>query len=226
MQRSAQSELLDDEAAGSNAELRDNLRDLARINTWFGGTKAIVREIDALAVTPRTILDVGCGGADVPAEILDHLNARGSRVTCVALDRSPRILQYAADNVRGRSEITTAQGDATDLPFATDSFDLVTCNLALHHLQPPHAVRALREMARVGAHVIVSDLRRSLFSWLAARTILPLITRNHFTLHDGPLSVRRSYTPDEVQAMALQAGWSRVAVRSSFGARLLLAGGR
>jgi ubiquinone/menaquinone biosynthesis C-methylase UbiE len=226
MQRTVQAELMDDESAGTIADLRDNLRDLARINAWFGGTHSILRAIDSLPVMPRTILDVGCGGADVPRAVLEHLSSRGSQARCVALDRSARVLSYAAAAVRGTDPISTVQGDATALPFEPRSFDLVMCNLALHHLAPVEAVQALREMARVGAHVIVSDLRRSRAAWLAARAILPLITRNRFTLHDGPISVRRAYTLEEVRSMAKQAGWTRIDVRATFGARLLLSGGR
>jgi ubiquinone/menaquinone biosynthesis C-methylase UbiE len=226
MQRSVQAEYMDDEAVGSTADLRDNLRDLARINAWFGGTHSILRAIDALPVMPRTILDVGCGGADVSRAVVAHLARRGSRAHCVALDRSARVLSYASAAVSGSDAISTVQGDATALPFEASTFDLVMCSLALHHLAPAEAVQALREMARVGAYVIVSDLRRSRAAWLAAHALLPLITRNRFTLHDGPISVRRAYTPDEVRSMAQQAGWTRIDVRAAFGARLLLTGGR
>jgi ubiquinone/menaquinone biosynthesis C-methylase UbiE len=227
MQRTVQAEFMDDEATGTIADLRENLRDLARINAWFGGTHSILRAIDELPVMPRTILDVGCGGADVPRAVLKHLSSRGLQgAHYVALDRSARVLSYAAAAVSGSDAISTVQGDATALPFEAGSFDLVTCSLALHHLAPAEAVQALSEMARVGAHVIVSDLRRSRVAWLAAHALLPLITRNRFTLHDGPLSVRRAYTPDEVRSMAQHAGWTRIEVRGAFGARLMLSGGR
>jgi ubiquinone/menaquinone biosynthesis C-methylase UbiE len=226
MQRSVQAEFMDDDATGTYADLHENLRDLARINEWFGGTRSVLGAIDALPVMPRTILDVGCGGADVPRAVLEHLSNRGTRAHYVALDRSARVLSFAAAAASGNDAISTVQGDATALPFDAGSFDLVTCSLALHHLAPADAVQALREMARVGANVVVSDLRRSRVAWLAARALLPLMTRNRFTLHDGPLSVRRAYTPDEARSMADQAGWTRIEVRAAFGARLLLTGGR
>jgi ubiquinone/menaquinone biosynthesis C-methylase UbiE len=226
MKRLAQPELIDDEGAGSPTEWNENFRDLAFINTWLGGVRATLAEIDRIAVTPRTILDVGTGGADMPVAIVDHLRARGVASRCVALDRSPRALIAAAERVRGRSDIELVRGDACALPYPDGSFDLVTCNLALHHFDPPDAVRALAEMGRVGRDVIVNDLRRSAAGWLLARAVLPLISRNRFTLHDGPLSVRRAYAPDEARSLARESGWMRVAVRTHFGARMTLTGGR
>jgi ubiquinone/menaquinone biosynthesis C-methylase UbiE len=226
MERAAQTELMDDDNAGSPTEWSENFRDLAVINARLGGVHATLVEVDRLAVSPRTILDVGTGSADMPVAVLDHLCARGVAATCVALDRSPRALTAAAERVRGRTDITLVRGDACALQYQDGSFDLVTCNLALHHFDPAGAVRALSEMCRVGRDVIVNDLRRSPVGWLLARAVFPLFTRNRFTLHDGPLSVRRAYAPDEARSLALDAGWTRVAVRTHFAARMTLTGGR
>lgn len=226
MQRVAQAELMDDEGAGSPKEWSENFRDLAKINKWLGGVRATVMEVNRLAVSPRTILDIGTGSADMPVAIVDHLRARGTCATCVALDRSSRALTAAAERVRGRTDIELVRADADALPYPDRSFDLVTCNLALHHFDPPDAVRALAEMARVGRDVIVNDLRRSFVGWLLARAAFPLFTRNRFTLHDGPLSVRRAYSPVEVRALALEARWTRIEARTYFAARMTLSGGR
>ena len=226
MERVAQRELIDDDGAGSPAEWNENFRDIAFVNAWLGGVRATLAEVDRLAVSPRTILDVGTGSADVPVAVVDYLRVRGVASTCVALDRSPRALNAAAQRVRGRTDITIVRGDACALPYPDRSFDLITCNLALHHFDPADAVRALAEMARVGRDVIVNDLRRSVASWLLARITFPLFTRNRFTLHDGPLSVRRAYAPAEARALAIQAQWTRIAVRKHFAARMTLTGGR
>jgi ubiquinone/menaquinone biosynthesis C-methylase UbiE len=226
MERVAQQELMDDDGVGTPQEWNQNFQDLAKVNAWLGGIRATLRELDKLAVTPRTFLDVGTGGADMPVALLDHLRARGAAPTCVALDRSQRALAAAADRVAGRTDVTLVCADAFALPFPDASFDLVTCNLALHHFEPADAVRALSEMARVGRDVIVNDLRRSFVAWLLARAFFPLFTHNRFTLHDGPLSVRRAYSPSEARALALGAGWSRVAVRTHFAARMTVTGGR
>jgi ubiquinone/menaquinone biosynthesis C-methylase UbiE len=225
MDRVARREIIDDESAATHRECRENFRDLAIINAWLGGIRSTLCEVDRLTVTPRTILDVGTGGADVPLAVLDHLRARGAEATCVALDRSPRSLVVAAERAQGRADITLALGDAFALPFPDGSFDLVTCNLALHHFDPRDAVRALAEMGRVGRDVIVNDLRRSTMGWLLASAVFPLFTRNRLTLHDGPLSVRRAYSPGEARSLAVEARWARVAVRTHFAARMTLTGG-
>ena len=226
MQRAAHRELIDGEGAGTPRELIENFQDIALVNRWLGGVRTTLREIDRLAVTPRTFLDVGTGGADMPLAVLDHLRTRGVEAVCIGLDRSPSALAAAAGRARGRPDITFVRGDALALPYDDGRFDLVTCNLTLHHLDPPDAVRALAEMARVGRDVIVNDLRRSPAAWLLARAVFPMFTTNRLTLHDGPLSVRRAYSPSEALTLAREAGWTRVEVRSHFAARMSLSGGR
>jgi hypothetical protein len=77
----------------------------------------------------------------------------------------------------------------------------------LHHLEPPEAVKLLREMARVAREaVIVNDLDRARPWLLGAQILSRLATRNRYTRHDAPLSVRRAYRPDELAALAKRAG--------------------
>ena len=217
---------MDDEGSGTAREVSGNFRDIALINAWLGGVRATITEVDRLAVTPRTILDVGTGGGDMPLALLDHLRARGSAASCVALDRSTSALDAAAERVRGRTDIALVRGDALSLPYYDRTFDLVTCNLALHHFDPADAVRALAEMGRVGRDVIVNDLRRTALGWMLACAVFPIFTSNRLTLHDGPLSVLRAYSPGELSVFARDAGWRRAAVRTHFAARMTLTGGR
>jgi len=220
-------ELLDDDAADSDdGEWRGSLHDLARVNTLLGGRRLMRSELDKLPSVPLSILDVGTGGADMPAVAIDHVRARGAQARCVAVDRSPRILAIARERLGGRSDIRLQIADALALPFADESFDLAMLNLALHHFDGAAAVQVLRELARVARDVIVNDLRRSPIAWAFARFVFPLFTRNRFTLHDGPLSIARSYTPEEARELATAAGWRRIAVRKYPGYRMALVGGR
>jgi ubiquinone/menaquinone biosynthesis C-methylase UbiE len=215
----------DDEAIGTPALWRQSLCDLARVNTWLGGWNALRSELDRLPRPPSSIVDVATGGADLPERMLDHLARRGVHARCVAVDRSARILGLAEAMRSGRRQLTFVRADARQLPFSDHSFDIATCNLALHHFDPPEATQVLRELGRVGRSVIVNDLRRSWVAWAFARLVFPIFTTNPFTRNDGPLSVRRAYTPFELDALARDAGWRRVEVRKQPGYRMTLAGG-
>ena len=219
-------ELMDDDTtSGDDADWRGSLHDLARVNRLLGGRRCLRLEIDRIEPPPRTILDVATGGADLPAFMLDHLHSRGVAATCVAVDRSPKVLAIAAGRVAGRDDIRLQQADATSLPFADESFDLATIVLAFHHFDGDAAVEVLRELARVAKTVIVNDLRRSMVAYAFAKYAFPLFTRNKFTLADAPMSVLRAYTPQEASALARNAGWTRVAVRKYPGYRMALVGG-
>jgi ubiquinone/menaquinone biosynthesis C-methylase UbiE len=174
---------------------------------------------------PRRIVDVAAGGADLSRRLLDYLKLCGVNATCVAVDRSTRILQIAQELAPARPELTFVKADARQLPFDDCSFDLATMNLALHHFDPADALDVLRQLARVGRTVIINDLRRAALAWAFARYAFPLFTRNEFTLNDGPLSVLRAYTPAELVALAREAGWTAILVHTHPGYRVTLCGG-
>ena len=52
----------------------------------------------------------------------------------------------------------------------------------------------------------MNDLDRGRVPWLGAWLLLHAATRNPYTRHDGPLSVRRAYRPAEVRALAARHG--------------------
>ena len=94
--------------------------------------------------------------------------------------------------------------DALALPFRDGELDIAMCNTMLHHLDPPEAVRVLRELSRVARWgVVVTDLRRSRAALLATQALSATLWRNHrLTRHDGPASIRAAYTPAELADIA------------------------
>lgn len=202
-------EIMDGEGF-SAGELATNFRDIQRVNRWFGGASVILRALPALipyGATTFSLLDLATGVADIPVAVQRWSIARGYEVSIMATDASPQILDLAASQVGRSPGIRLQQADARALSFADGAFDLVTCSLALHHFGPDDAILVLREMDRLcRTGFIVNDLRRSRVgygaSWLASR----LTTRNRLTRHDAPISVRRAYTPAELQTLLDAAG--------------------
>jgi ubiquinone/menaquinone biosynthesis C-methylase UbiE len=230
MDRATDTEELLDGPLDDAATLDGNLRDLRRINRWLGGATLSAAAIEALAAhrVDLTLLDVGTGGADIPAALIALATARRRRLQVVGIDVRPEILAAA---VRARPAIATIEGlvlhvgDGRNLPYADRSFDVAHVSLVVHHLTPASAVALLRELRRVARlGVVVNDLDRTRLGWIGAWLLGHLLTANRYTRYDAPLSVRRAYRPQETAAMLHAAGLRPVRViRSAFGQRYAIA---
>ena len=188
------------------------MTDIARVNGLFGGrmvTMIHVKRLLGALPTDRliTVLDVGTGAGDIHRELVRWARREGRRIRVFALDRDAATLQIAAKLVRDYPEITFLRGDALALPIRPEAVDLTISAMTLHHLEPDAGVQYLAEMdraARVG--FVVNDLVRSRIAHWVVWLITRFITRSAISRHDGPLSVKRSYTPREVSGLCEQAG--------------------
>ncbi len=212
------------------ATLDGNLRDLRLINRWLGGVALSAAAIEALAAhrVDLTLLDVGTGGADIPAGLIGLANGRRRRLHVVGIDSRPEVLAAALRTRPATANIDGLDlhvGDGRELRYADRSFDVAHASLVLHHLEPAAAIDLLREMGRVARlGVVVNDLDRSRLGWIGAWLLGHLLTANRYTRHDAPLSVRRAYRPVEMAAMLRSAGLRPVrTIRGAFGQRYAIA---
>ena len=203
-----------DGGLSDRAALIGNLRDLERINRRFGGTALSMRAVRALVgssapVGVLHVLDVGTGAADMPLAMMRATGAwRTVRVT--AIDSRQEVIDAALalhPRLPLRAAMELGVADGRRLPYADATFDVAHASLVLHHLEPPAALELLRELRRVSRlGVVINDLARGRLNWLGAWLVLHAMTRNRFTLHDGPLSVRRAYTRAEARELVREAG--------------------
>lgn len=207
MRRERQPELMDRPDADAE-QLGRSLRDLAVVNFFLGGRHTAVNLVLGLARqiggSDVSVLDVGTGGADIPRRLVAEARRRGIRLRVVASDLHATTLAYARAATAGIPEILVQPADALSLPFADDSFDVVTCSTTLHHFEREEAAQALREMVRVASRaVVVTDLSRSAPALAGAHLLAITLWRNHpITRHDGPTSVRAAFTPEELLGLA------------------------
>jgi len=189
-----------------------SLADVSRLNALFGGRAITLAHVKRLlAGAPRdraiTVLDVGTGGADIPRALARWARRARRRLRIFALDRDPATLAVARRGADRYPEIVLLQGDAMALPLRPASIDLVISALTLHHLEPVAAVRYLAEMdAAARRGLVVNDLMRSRPAYAAVWLATRMLTRNRMSRHDGPMSVLRAYTPDEVRGLCEKAG--------------------
>ncbi len=213
MRRAIAREMLDDLDV-DDAELAANFDDIERANRYFGGLAPTVDGV--LGCGARTVLDIGCGSADVDRALSATAHRRSMPMAIVALDLSPRIVAVARMRSAGVPNIEFAVGDGTALPYADGAFDVAMCNLALHHFEPPAAVMLMREMRRVSRITpMISDLARSRGGYLAALAFAGVIARNRCAKNDAPISVLRAYDRSEIMDLATRAGWRAPHVRTT-----------
>jgi SAM-dependent methyltransferase len=133
---------------------------------YFGDTREFWYASDFVALLSQrwrlheveTALDVGCGVGHW-GRLLATKMSSGARV--VGIDREQAWVEAARDRAAAtglHERFEYRQGTVESLPFEADSFDLVTCQTVLIHVQDPCA--ALQEMIRVtrpGGMVAVAE---------------------------------------------------------------------
>jgi len=154
---------------------------------WFLGMRCISttlldRYLPPTATEPW-ILDAGCGTGGM----LETLGFYGQTF---GLDASPQALRFASK----RARISLAQGDVCRLPFASESFDLVTSFDVIYHSRVPRDETALLEMARVLRPQGLILLRVPAFNLLRGR-------------HDAAVHTRHRYRKKELEEKLKQAGF-------------------
>jgi SAM-dependent methyltransferase len=161
---------------------------------WFAGmrriTDACVR--DVLETGGLRILDAGCGvGYNVV-----HYRERGHEV--FGFDIAPEAVARA----RRWGLVEIAEASVTEIPFASNSFDVVFSFDVLEQLAVEDAPKAVKEMARVLKPGGTLFVRTPAFQWLRSS-------------HDIALRSVRRYTAAELRDMAAGAGlaarWSAYA---------------
>ena len=100
-------------------------------------------------VAPGVAVDAATGTGRVA-----HLRGRGHRV--LACDRSEQMLRGASTRL---GDASVVQADLIDLPIRDGSVDLLTCSLALTHVERlPAAFESFGRVMRPGGLAVISDI--------------------------------------------------------------------
>ena len=93
----------------------------------------LLSRIEPMTVDARTVVDLGAAtGSATPA-----LRKRFRRSRIIALDLSAAMLEKARSKQSWFTRISAIQADATAIPLADDSIDVVFANLLLPWLNDP-----------------------------------------------------------------------------------------
>lgn len=175
---------------------------------WREAWRDVLRPVARTAAAdgrPARLLDIGCGGGDLARRLAGWAARDDVPLEIVAIDPDARALAYA----RRRATPPTVRylaRDVRDLAAEGARFDLVVSNHVVHHLAEDELRELLDASARLARGAALhNDLRRTPWA-IPAFAAFSLPFRGSFVREDGFRSIRRSFTPAELRALA-PPGW-------------------
>ena len=211
-------------------EMTPILQALESINRWLGGVRATLFHLNRFSRFWRPtqtirIVDWGTGGADMPRAIVRWAKSKQFKVEIVGMDIHPVVIEYARKACAKYPEIRLIEGDLNKLSKMNEPFDYAISSLCLHHLSDDSVVDVLTKSDRFTQRgIIMNDLKRSARAWAWIWVLSRLGGAHPIVQHDGPLSVRKAFTPNELRNFATRAHVPYAKVYTHFGYRLTLAG--
>jgi 2-polyprenyl-3-methyl-5-hydroxy-6-metoxy-1,4-benzoquinol methylase len=237
--RQREHELMDDPSLDSRDHAQA-LDGLARLNSASGSARSVWRPIrrlyqdlfstagganGGLITRPRPIkiLDLACGSADVPLQLLEIASQAGIEISVDGCDKSEIAVEAANHRARRSSAKSTFfQLDVLNDPLPK-GYDVITTSLFTHHLEDAQTIALMRKMADATNHlVIINDLVRSQMSLLLVKLACHTLTSSRVVHYDGPASVKSAFTPKELQDIAHQAGLHNATIQERFPCRMVL----
>jgi 2-polyprenyl-3-methyl-5-hydroxy-6-metoxy-1,4-benzoquinol methylase len=144
------------------------------------------------------LLDIGCGdgrGPDVVRGLVREIVGVDVAVAACKVARQRGLLAVAASL------------NGSDLPFAADSFDAVTCLDVIEHLlDPVHVLSEIARLLRPGGHAYVSTVNMRYLKhvwWLVVNGVFPLTSTDEEAYDGGHLHY---FTSENIRNLGRRVG--------------------
>ncbi len=207
--RSAQSEMMDEPDIPVQL-LHKNLGELDILNRYLGGHSISIEGIKRL-ITDRHkiyhIVDLGCGSGDVLKYIARWARSNHYQVKLTGVDKNADAIQYLIKNCSDYPEISGVVRDYKEYLESDPKVDIVHSSLFCHHLNNNELLelfRYLKTYTREG--FVINDLQRSPIAYYSVWILTRLLNGSALSKNDGPVSVLRAFTRNELEKLMQNAG--------------------
>ena len=188
------------------------------LSRWNVIYKKEIRPILESQNGTATLLDIGFGGGDIPIHLNNLAKADGFQLQITAIEADKRSYNFVK-SVHGNSDVSFKNMLSTDLVAQKERFDFVISNHLVHHLDNITLKKICTEAEQLATKkVIFNDLKRSDLAYALFYIFSKILFWNSFVSVDGLVSIKRSYTFEELKEIAPD-GWK---VRKLFPFRLIL----
>jgi SAM-dependent methyltransferase len=201
-------ELMDEPC--SREAMRACLQDLCKLNRWFLGYRPILRWLGSLELekfnASVNMVDAGCGYGDTLRRIETWAQQHRIQVKLTGCDLNPDSVAIAEEASSKTSRIEWVDEDIFRYT-SSEPIDIAMSSLFTHHLVEKDIVKFLRwmeENSRVGW--FINDLSRAPIPYHLLSFFSKLARLHPFVQHDGPISIARSFVPEDWRRMCTAAG--------------------
>jgi 2-polyprenyl-3-methyl-5-hydroxy-6-metoxy-1,4-benzoquinol methylase len=220
-QRDTETEERMDDPYCRTDKLQNTYRNFSKINFLISQWRPIYKK----HIRPHldrhsqfSFLDIGFGGGDIPLKLAQWLQEDGINFSITAIDPDPRAIEFA-QTLERPAEVEFLQCELSELDPSAQQFDFILSNHLVHHLNEQQLLSVLQQTkALCSKSVLFNDLRRSDWAWLLFNIFSRPFFRDSFITEDGLISIKRSYTQKELQAV-LPPEWN---VETLFPFRLII----
>lgn len=155
---------------------------------WFVGMREITQALLDPILSNRSarVLDAGCGTGGM----LTWLSRYADKQEIIGIDFSETALQFCSQ----RQHQDLARASVSDLPFADNTFDLITSFDVLQHVSDGNDARAIGEFHRILRPGGIAFIRVAAYQWLRSG-------------HDDAIAVQRRYSLPDLSTQMQRAGF-------------------
>ncbi|MEX2512531.1 MAG: methyltransferase domain-containing protein [Cyclobacteriaceae bacterium] len=210
-QRSLQKEWMDDLQCGGK-ELDQTLRELKTINRWLGGNSVTTNGLNRLLKQqnqwPVTVADLGCGGGDMIAHMMQWATEKQYSINFIGIDANPNIIALAREKFNAhKNQVKFTVGDVFEENLFPEPVDISTCTLFTHHFSDQELVLIINNLnnnAKLG--LVINDLHRHPLAYHSIKLLTGWFSRSSMVKNDAPLSVLRAFNKKDWQIILKRCG--------------------